>query len=164
MIASTCATSPRRRLRWACDDLLQAIDVVQVHAGDARGGGVDVARDGDVDKQQRAIRSDAASRTPARAVDDEVLGRRGADDDVGLASGSGRDRRMARRCPQIRRQLARSFRAAVRHEQASDAAFAQAARGELARLAGADTSTVLPATSPSVERARPTAVELTETA
>ena len=51
----------------AVDDLLQIVDVVEIGVVDALDLGVEVARDGDVDEEDRPARGGASWRAPRRA-------------------------------------------------------------------------------------------------
>src|SRR5206468_8641030 len=68
----------------ALGQALQGVDVVQGDAGQLAAGGLHVARDGDVDEDQRAPVALAGDDRQLVVADDRVRGGGGGDDDVGL--------------------------------------------------------------------------------
>ena len=124
--------------RVALDDLLEVVDVVQRHAGDLTALGLDVARDRDVDQQQRPLLAAGHHLFEPVALDD-VVGRVGrGDDDVGLAQLVGKFLEADRGAAEALREPDRAVVVAVGDEDGGDAARDQRPRDQLGGFAGAD--------------------------
>ena len=158
------AASASRPRGVALDDRLHVVDVVQADAGDLAAGGLDVARDGEVDQQQRP---------PVRARHhllqlvalDHVVGRVGrGDDDVGALQLLGQLLEADGAAAEALGQPDRAVVAAVGDEDRLDAPRGERARGQLGGLAGADHQhAAARSRSPSVRCASSTATEGIET-
>lgn len=68
-------------------ELLEGVDVVEVHFVDVADGGVDVAGDGEVDHEEGAVFAGAPDGLDMRGVDDAAGGAGGGDDDVHFGEG-----------------------------------------------------------------------------
>ena len=66
------------------DDLAELIDIGDFYAGDARGDGIDVARHGDIDDEERLRRAGQHRFGDRAGREDEVRGTGRGDDDIGF--------------------------------------------------------------------------------
>ena len=157
--ASALRALARADLEVARDDGLQVVDVVERDALDVAAGGVDVARDGDVDEhaaggRARACMTSSSSSAPMIGCGEEVE----ATTMSALEQALGQLVERADRAAEALGQRAGAVGVAVGDEDRRDALVGQRLRRQLARLAGADDHDVArSARSPttSCARARP---------
>ena len=120
------------------DARLQVVHVVERHAVQVAAGGVDVARHGDVDEQQRAAAAGAHDELELLLAEDRMRRRGRGDDDVGAHELRGQLVERDDAAVEALGQRARAVGVAVGDEDRAHAAAGQRLRRQLARLAGAD--------------------------
>src|SRR4029077_8434047 len=119
-------------------DLLNVVEVVEADAGNLAAGRLDVARDGDVDEQQRPSLTGPHHLCQLVALDD-VVGRVGGGDDyVGPLQLLGKVLEAHGLAAEALGEPDRAVVVAVGDEDCGDAACDQGPGDELGRLAGAD--------------------------
>ena len=117
---------------------LQRVHVQQRHALDGRAQRVDVARDGQIDEQQRPPAAGLHHGRELLGLDDRVRRGGGGDDDVGALQLARQRVEGARVAAELLRQRDRALAPAVGDEHRRHAVRVEGARGLLGRLARAD--------------------------
>ena len=124
-------------------DLMEVVDVVDEAAFDLVHAGVDVAGDGDVDEEHRAVATALEHVLAVGAAEDLLRGAGGADDDVGAVGLGvelleGQDLGGAGGAAELGGEALGAGLGAVGDDEIGGAVLDEVAGGELGHLAGAD--------------------------
>ena len=119
-------------------DLLQVVDIVDIDPVELGDAGLDVARDRDVDEEDRPASTLAHDGLHQAQIDDRLAGAGAGDDDVGGDQGFVEALPAERSTSDRGRELGRSLGAAVDHADLAGPCPTQVHRGQPGHLAGAE--------------------------